>query len=232
MSKIIVDHRESKNIIKELAKHNEIEIKQLSTADFIIQGITTEGKELVVGIERKTKEDFLSSIIDKRIIIQLNLLRENFEHPILIIEGTDNFYNIRNFHPNAIRGMLASIAIDYKIPILNTMNFRDTASLISIISKRLEKPKKVFSLLKKRKPLTIKEQQELIISTLPGVGIETSKELLKKFQSVKNIINSDEKELKQVDNIGKKKSAQIFTLLRYNYEAVHKDQNDQNLQDP
>src|SRR3989344_6168327 len=142
MSKIIVDHRESKGIIKELAKDNEIEVKQIHTADFIIHGTTTEGNELVIGIERKTKEDFLASIIDRRIVTQLSMLKENFKHPILIIEGTSNIYRIRNFHPNAIRGMLASIAIDYKIPILNTRNYRDTSSLITIMAKRLEKPKK------------------------------------------------------------------------------------------
>jgi len=219
MVKIIIDHRErSSGIIKELAKNNEIEIKQLQTADFIIEGITQEGNTQIIGIERKTQEDFLNSIIDKRIITQLNILRENFKYPLLIIEGIGNLYNIRNFHPNSIRGMLASIAIDFQIPILYTRNYRDTASLITIMAKRLEKPRRLSSLLKKRKPLTIKEQQELIISSFPGIGPETSKLLLRNFKSIKNIINSEDKELKKVDNIGSKKASKIFEIITKEYQ--------------
>lgn len=218
MVKIIADHREnSSGIIRELAKENEIEIKQLLIADFIIEGKDLEGKNHLIGIERKTKEDFLNSIVDKRIINQLSLLRENFTHPILIIEGTENFYQMRNFHPNAIRGMFASIAIDFQIPILYSRNYRDTAKLITIIAKRLEKPKKASSLLQQRKPLTIKEQQELIINSFPGIGPETSKLLLKHFKSIKNLMNSDEKQLREVDKIGPKKALQIFQIITSEY---------------
>ena len=219
MVKIIVDHRErTSGIITELAKDNEIEIKQLNIADFIIEGKDINGEDQVIGVERKTKSDFLNSIIDKRIITQLGILRENFKHPILIIEGTENLYEMRNFHPNAIRGMLAVIAIDFQIPILYTRNYKDTSKLLTVIAKRLEKPKKMQSLLGRRKPMSVKEQQELIISSFPGIGPEISKSLLKNFKSLKNFINSDEESLKQVEKIGKKKASQIFNLIQSMYE--------------
>src|SRR3989344_1844853 len=104
MPKIIIDHREHKDIVKEIIKHKiDIEIQQLKIADFVIQTKTSEGKIQNVGIERKTKMDFLNSIIDKRLINQLMVLKENFDIPLLIIEGEENIYKIRNFHPNAIR---------------------------------------------------------------------------------------------------------------------------------
>ena len=65
--------------------------------------------------------------------------------PLLIIEGSENIYSLRNFHPNSIRGMLASIAIDFQIPILFTRNIKDTAALLTIIVQRLEKPIKNIS---------------------------------------------------------------------------------------
>jgi len=217
MIKLLVDHREDKSLIKELSKKHNIEIKQLITADYIIQGKDTEGNELNIGIERKTLNDFLNSIIDKRIIQQLIYLKENFTIPLLIIEGTQNIYTIRNFHPNAIRGMLASIAIDYQIPILQTRNFRDTAALISTIASRLEKPKKLFPLLKKRKPFTLKEQQELIIESFPGIGPNLAKNLLTKFKSVKKIINSSEEKLKKVEKIGQIKAKEIKKITDSKY---------------
>jgi len=81
MTKIIIDHREPKNLIREIAKNHEIEVKQLITADIIIQGKDPEGKSTNIGIERKTKNDFLNSIVDKRIIQQLIYLKENFTVP-------------------------------------------------------------------------------------------------------------------------------------------------------
>jgi len=217
MTKIIIDHREPKALIKEIAKKHEIEIKQLITADFIIQGKDPEGKELSIGLERKTKNDFLNSIIDKRIIQQLIYLKDNFTIPLLIIEGTENMYELRNFHPNAIRGMLASITIDYQIPIISTRNFRDTAAFINTIAIRLEKPKKLFPLLKKRKPATLKEQQELIIESFPGIGPNLAKSLLKKFKSVKKVINASSERLQKVEKIGKKKAQEIKKVIDSDY---------------
>lgn len=217
MTKIIIDHREPKSLIKELAKTHDIEIKQLITADFIIQGKDPDGNDLNIGLERKTTNDFLNSIIDKRIIQQLIYLKENFTVPLLIIEGTQNIYEIRNFHPNAIRGMLASITVDFQIPIISTRNFRDTAAFINTIAKRLEKPKKLFPLLKKRKPSTLKEQQELIIESLPKIGPTLAKSLLKKFKSVKKVINASEEKLQKVEKIGKKKTEEIKKVINSDY---------------
>jgi Fanconi anemia group M protein len=219
MNKIIVDHRErASGIIKELAKKGmEIEIKQLIAGDFIIQSKDMNEKIVNVGIEKKTQTDFLNSIIDKRIITQLIRLKENFDIPLLVIEGSENMYEMRNFHPNAIRGMMASIAIDFQIPIIFTKNKRDTASLIKIITTRLERPIKNINLLTKKKPLTTKEQQEYIISSLPGVGSTLAKSLLKKFKSVEKIINSKKEDLMLVDKIGKKKAETIKELLKANY---------------
>ncbi len=154
MPKIIVDHREKNSgIHKELAKRGlDVEIRQLPIADFLLQSKGADNKEITIAIEKKTQSDFISSIIDKRILHQLIALKENYTTPLLVIEGSENIYTIRNFHPNAIRGMLAAIAIDFQIPVIYTKGFRDTASLIEVISKRLERPPRNISLIKKRKP--------------------------------------------------------------------------------
>ena len=217
--KVYVDHREQKaGVLKELIKHGiDVEVKSLSIGDYIITGKNHEGKEQNIAIERKTQSDFINSIIDKRIINQLIVLKENFEIPLLIIEGIDNIYTLRNMHPNAIRGMLSSIAIDYQIPIIHTRGYRDTAALIHTISKRLEKSRKPISLLKQRKPLTLKEKQELIIETFPGIGPSLAKSLLKEFKTVKKIINASEKNLQKVEKLGPKKASEIKKVIEEEY---------------
>ncbi len=217
MTNILIDHREPKVLIRELAKHNNVQIKQLIAADIIIEGKDPEGVDVQIAIERKTKNDFLNSIIDKRIIQQLMQLKESFTTTLLIIEGTENMYAIRNFHPNAIRGMLSSIAVDYQIPTIYTRNIRDTVAFITTIATRLEKSKKLFPLLKKRKPLMLKEQQELIIESLPGIGPTLAKSLLAKFGSIKKIINASEEKLQKVEKIGKKKSEEIKKVTNSKY---------------
>lgn len=219
MPKIFLDHRERASGIKKELIKREIEVieKQLVLADFVIKTKNLNNEILTVGVERKTISDFLNSIIDKRIISQLIDLKKHYDAPLLIIEGTDNIYEIRNFHPNSIRGMLASIAIDFQIPILYTRNHKDTANLLAIIAKRLEKPRSLPSLLKKRKPLTLKQQQEYLVESFPGIGPTISKNLLNKFKTIKNIINATEEELKSVEKIGPKKIENIKRILESKY---------------
>lgn len=206
---LIVDHRE-REIIRELSKRKvDFDTKQLLIADFIINNI---------GIERKTQQDFINSIIDKRLIQQLIILKENFDIPLLIIEGEENIYSLRNMHPNAIRGMLSAIAIDFQVPTIYTRNVNDTCALIESILNRLEKGKMSISLLKKRKPLTLKERQKLIIESFPGIGPTLAKSLLKEFRTVKNIINSEEKALQKIDKLGPKKAAEIKKVIDEEYK--------------
>ena len=53
-----------------------------------------------------------------------------------------------------------------------------------------------------QKTLKKKEQMQFIIESFPGIGPKTAKKLLKKFKTIKNIINRPEKDLREV--IGKK----------------------------
>ena len=68
-----------------------------------------------------------------------------------------------------------------------------------------------------KKLLTLKEQQEYIISSLPNVGPSLAKELLKKFKTVKKVINAKEDKLKKVEKIGEKKAKNIRNLVDSEY---------------
>tara|TARA_Y100000310_G_scaffold216585_2_gene217615 strand:- start:4283 stop:4957 length:675 start_codon:yes stop_codon:yes gene_type:complete len=222
---VTVDHREKRSgIIIDLGKKGfDVNVKQLPVADFIIETKDRDGTIHTLGIEKKTQEDFLNSIMDKRIIRQLMELKKNFTLQLLIIEGQKNIYTLRNFHPNAIRGMLASIAIDFQIPIIYTKTSKDTASLIAVIAKRLEKPSRHYSLMPKRKALTLKEQQEYIIESLPGVGPTLSRSLLNKFKTVKEIFNAKESELIKVSKFGEKKAEKIIDTINHEYAGLKDD---------
>src|SRR3989338_3795760 len=111
--KIYVDNCEANSRIAViLSKRCLVEEKQLAVGDYLLSKR--------VAVERKTSSDFLSSLTDGRLFKQIEELKSNFRSPLLIIEGNGLFNSDRKIHPNAIRGALASIALDYGLPILFT----------------------------------------------------------------------------------------------------------------
>ena len=213
--KIFADYREKgTGVLKELIEQDiELKLDSFPNADYILSSR--------VGVEFKTVHDFVESIIDGRLLQQVKNLKNNFERPLLIIEGIEDIYSIRNVHANSIRGMLAAIAVSYGVPILYTKNFKDTASLLNIIAKReQEETGKDFSLHPEKRNLSIKEQQEYIISSLPGVGSALAKPLLKYFKNIKNVVNAEQKQLEEVEGIGKKKAEKIKDIVDREYQTM------------
>jgi len=206
--KIIVDYREKNSLlISELVHLGfDVEFRELKVADYLV------GE---VAIERKTVSDFISSMLNKRLLNQLEGLQQ-YENKLLVIEGIEeqelyaNDDEIKGVHPNAIRGFLLSILLKYKVPIVFTKNYEDTAKFILILSK---KKSKELSLNVSKKSLDKKERLQFILEGFPGIGPKTAKKLLEKFKTLKNIINASEEEITEV--IGKK--AEIFKLLEVQY---------------
>lgn len=209
---IIADNREfASKVVKELARLDCIvKPKQLEVGDYILS-------ERVCA-ERKTSADFLGSIIDQRIFKQLRDLKNSFEKPILIIEGHD-LYTQRNVHPNAIRGALASIAIDYAIPILWTKEPEETAAILYWIARREQiDEERSLSIRGQRKTMTQKEQQEFLVAGLPGINTKISRRLLEKFKTPEKVFRASEERLKKVEGIGEIMAKNLRKVLTEIYE--------------
>jgi len=211
--KIIADHRElASGVIRELKQLGaDVDIRQLDVGDFILSER--------VGVERKTVGDFLQSIIDKRLMDQAGKLTETFESPLLVLEG-EGLYSRRAIHPNAVRGALASLTVDYRIPIISTRDEKETAELLFTIAKREQKGvKREVPVRGEAKKLTLPEQQRFVVEGLPGVSAVLAKRLLEHFGTVERIMRSSEKELQEVHGIGREKAKEIRKVLTSRYEA-------------
>jgi Fanconi anemia group M protein len=207
--KILIDYREKNSLVASTLVELgfEVEFRELKVADYLVNN---------VAIERKTVSDFVNSIINKRIIRQLQELQQ-YENKLLIIEGIDEqeLYSDDNtenrlIHPNAIRGFLLSVTIKHKIPVILTKNYEDTARYLAVLARKKEKES---SLNVTKKSLNKKERLQFILESFPGIGPKTAKRLLQHFKSIKNIANASVEELTEV--IGKK--ADIFKLLEEEY---------------
>lgn len=204
--KIIADYREKNSlVISELVSHGiEVEIKELRVGDYIV-------KETAV--ERKTVSDFISSMLNKRIIRQLEELQQ-YKYRLLIIEGIEEneLYNDipEGINGNAIRGFILSILLKFKVPIVFSKDYRDTAKFLLVL---LRKQEKESSINPKKRSLNKKEQLQFILEGFPGIGPKTAKKLLEKYHSLSNIFNASIEDLKEV--IGKK--AEVFSLTKEEY---------------
>jgi len=210
--KIYADNREANSRITSiLRKRCQVEEKNLAVGDYILSKR--------VAVERKTTNDFLSSLIDGRLFRQLGELKQNFRLPLLIVEGNALFNNGRKIHPNAIRGALASITLDYGVPIIKTENNLETAEMLFAIAKREQiGSKKSVSMRGRKKTRSMNEIQEYLISGLSKINRQKAKNLLKHFGSPQAIFTASEEELKAVEGIGEKLAKKIRRIMTKKYE--------------
>jgi Fanconi anemia group M protein len=186
--------------------------KQLKVGDYIASDR--------VGIERKTITDFLGSIMNQRLFKQLEELSSCFSNPVLIIEGNPELlWHESGMHPNALRGALASITVDYRVPIIWTRNARETAAQIHWIAYREQKKvRNGISIRGEKLPMDKPSQQEYIVAGLPFVSSTLSRRLLESFGSVKKVFNAKPERLMKIDKIGEKKAKKIWKLINEEYE--------------
>ncbi len=211
---VIVDSREFQSRVTKHLKDLGVEIKQkkLDVGDYICSDR--------VGVERKSIRDFLQSIIDQRLFNQICNLSDSFSNPVLILEGNPELLFLeRNIHENAIRGLFTTIAVDFKIPIIWTLNSRETAAQIFWIAKKEQiAEKREIKIRCNKKALTLSKQQEYLVAGLPNINTKLSKRLLKKFKTPRKVFSASEEKLMKIEGIGKEKAKKILELLTTKYE--------------
>lgn len=206
-SKIIIDYREKNSLVaSELIKLGfEIEFKELKIGDYIANNVV---------IERKTIQDFISSMINKRLIKQLEELQQ-YSQKLILLEGLEEqmlyHEDSTGVNSNSLRGFLLSIVLKWKVPIIFTKNSEDSAKFISVLANKKEKSD--ISLNVSKKNLSKKQRIQFILESFENIGPATSKKLLEKNKKLKNIFNLSIEELKK--EIGKK--SETFKILEEDY---------------
>ena len=170
--RIVVDEREKKSGIPDLLKSIgvNVEMKMLPIGDYIVAPETI--------VERKSIQDLISSVFDGRLFDQCDRLKNNFEFPIILVEGDINSIEDLTENPFVFYGAISSIAIDFKIPIITTLDSFHTAKLLVAMCSKKEQSKGPF-IKKIRKSNDIRKQQLSVLCSLPGVGEKTAIQLLK-----------------------------------------------------
>lgn len=211
---IIIDNRENKNRIPNLLeKKCLIEMKQLPIGDFILSDD--------VCVERKTVSDFISSVMNRRLFEQMTAMKDAYPCPVLILEGEESIEEAcedTKINPSAMRGALASVALDYQIPVLHTKDQRATANMLYTIARREQEDNRKSTSIRQKMGKTDSERQEFLIAGLPAVDKLTAEKLLKHFKTPASVFRASLDELQKVEGIGKEKARKIREILDKEYE--------------
>ncbi|MFB3113333.1 MAG: ERCC4 domain-containing protein [Nitrosopumilaceae archaeon] len=213
--RIVVDERERKSGIPDLlrAVGINIEMKTLPVGDYIVAPETV--------VERKSIKDLISSVFDGRLFDQCNRLKENFQFPIILMEGNMDEINEITENPLIFYGAVSSIALDFKIPVIATPSADHTAKLLVSLCSRKDLPKGPF-LKKIKKSNDIQKQQLVALSSLPGIGEKLAIRMLKKFGSPLKAFNASSTELAKVQGLGNARAKKIKKMLEIKSKHLKK----------
>ena len=213
---IYIDTREASTRngkrIADLLSDLDVEVRKqkLDFGDYLV------GKE--VAIERKTVMDFASTLVNRFLFNQVFQMREAYPKSLVIIEGYMGLLRkFRKIKPEAINGALFALA-NTGIPLVPTIDYKDTALFLSTAAKQLQKKKHSLKIRHKEKVKDLPGQQIFIVAGLPHIGSSLAEALLKRFKSVRQVFNASKSELQNVDGIGSKIAEDISSVLNAEFE--------------
>lgn len=214
--KVIVDKRELNSpVAKALEKQGaDMTFSVLEVGDYVVSDR--------VAFERKAIDDFMSSwLTEKKLFGQIGDLVRAYEKPVLIIEGGNPMYAGRNLHPNAIQGLMNTIAVSFRCPVLYSDSPKDSANIIMMIAKKEQDEEyRLPQMHGKRSHMNSKQKMEYVISSFPDCDVGTKKavDLLKHFGSIERIINAGPEKLQEVTGVGKVIAESINRLVTEEYD--------------
>jgi Fanconi anemia group M protein len=135
----------------------------------------------------------------------------------LILEGRDLYTT--QMSASSIQGALASVAVDYGVPIIPTDDQNDTANVIALLVRREGEKGREPKVHGHKTARTLKEQQEYLVSAIPSIGPTVAKNLLKHFGSIEKIMTASAEELQEAPLVGPKIAERIRELIGGEYKG-------------
>jgi len=169
----------------------------------------------------------MSSIFDGRLFDQCQRLKEHYQFPILLIEGDVDeieelieFY-FKNRNGNMEKksggtwfyGVISSVVIDFRIPIIHTPNALHSTKLLISMCTRKETIKGPF-LKKIKKSSDLQIQQLSVLSSLPGVGEKIAIRMLEKFGTPLKVLSASTTELSKITGLGEARAKKLKKILQ------------------
>ncbi|PSQ24291.1 Hef nuclease [Halobacteriales archaeon QS_9_67_15] len=214
---IVVDQRElDASIAKDLSRKEEAvtRLETLAVGDYVLS-------DRVV-VERKTVSDFLDTLTgsdERSMFEQVKDDARHYARPVVIIEGED-LYGERSVHPNAIRGALASLVVDFGASVLRTTDEDETTELLATIAAReQEDDDRTVSVHGEKSSKTLAEQQEYVVASVAEVGPVTAESLLAEFGSVESVVTASVEDLQAAEGVGEVTAERFREVVGSDYDG-------------
>jgi Fanconi anemia group M protein len=217
---VVADQRElDATIARDLSTREGIEtrLETLAVGDYVLSDR--------VAVERKAVEDFLDTLTggDRSLFEQVGAAARNYARPVVVVEGED-IYGRRNVHPNAIRGALSSLAVDFGASVLRTRDEDDTADLLETIARREQEDSgRSVRVHGEKADKTLGEQQEYVVSAVADIGPVTARALLETFGTVEAVMTADREALLEVDGVGEVTADRLREVVASTYPGAGED---------
>ncbi len=224
---LYIDDREKNSRVPRILKNMGIPIitSRLQIGDYAI------GRE--TGIERKTVNDFINSILDKRLFEQAKYMLNAYKKSIFLIEGDfDSVLKYRKIKYSQIYGAFIAL-IEMNVQLMFTKNSEQSALFLYTLFNRYKKEKRrgYISPVKIRvvkNNISIHNIQLNLIASLPGISIEFAEKILKHFKTPRRFFKATSDELRRIKGLGDKRIKKIIEVLDTVYqEEIHKLLNDE-----
>ncbi len=213
---VVADQRELDSAIaRDLSKRDGLRVRlaTLAVGDYVLS-------DRVV-VERKTVADFLSTLTggDRSLFEQARDMASHYARPVVLVEGEGDLYAERNVHPNAVRGALASLAVDFGASVLRTRDAADTADLLAVVARReQERGGREARVHGEKSARTLAEQQEYVVSAIAEVGPVTARALLETLGSVEAVMTADAEALQEAPGVGEVTAERVREVAGGEYE--------------
>lgn len=219
--RVVADERERNSRVPDLVRQTgaSVDFAQLPVGDYIVS------PEEVV--ERKTIRDLISSIYDGRLYIQCSQLVKHFPRPVIVVQGdiseltqvpadieADKARRLAERLPLAYEA-IASIIMEFRIPVVHTPSAEYTAQLLVTLAKRSLKDGKatgpLLRKIKKENPVYL--QQLSVLSSVPGIGDKLAARLLQKFHTPTRALNASAAQLATIPGFGLARAERVRRIL-------------------
>lgn len=205
--KVLVDNRETKNRIKKSQKiFNEVEVKRLKEGDYVCKN---------TAIELKTTDDFIASIMDRRVFNQAIRMNNKFDNTYIIVYG--NVYEsikrkqkyTKFFTINSYIGGLASLS-----QIIRVLKVDNENQAFNLMRKLFEKSGDG----KNRNVIKIKGNKNKILGVImyfAGINSQKAEMIIKenKIENLRGLLNLEKEDLLKVDGIGERTANRFMNYL-------------------
>lgn len=205
---IIADSRESRSgLIAELTRLGaRIRVEELEAGDYVV----ADG----FGVERKEANDFVASILDRRLFAQVHLLKSSYAKAFIIVEG--RLSDVRSaIEPAALAGALSYLAVLEDITVLNSDSAAQTAMQLVSMARHATEGLGYEIALRGAKPKDRSSQAQYLVEGLPGIGAAAAKKLLAHFGSPAKVLRAPPEELTVVKGICAKMAATGREVLHF-----------------